>query len=223
MIVPCKTPVYSESAGHLCDLQAKLADLNSVNEIFDPSQVDRFFSLPKPARQAVIQDNRLTNYGVVRMELLEHLYARMYHQRIHEPDESKWRLRMMFNMGVISAQHEDDGHSHLNGDQSPQVQLRVKERLTGKETLLPDKFDYVFVATGYSRSTHEEMLRPLLTWFADGESYGRPKTERDYSVKFREGVITNDAGVWLQGCCEESHGVSQLPTHETSRLTFSHS
>ncbi len=35
---------------------------------------------------------------------------------------------------------------------------------------------------------------------------------RDYKVKFAPGAVADDAGVWLQGCCEGTHGVSEQST-----------
>ncbi len=31
---------------------------------------------------------------------------------------------------------------------------------------------------------------------------------RDYSVKFEPGSVHEDAGIWLQGCNESTHGLS---------------
>ncbi|KAG7144034.1 hypothetical protein HYQ46_007242 [Verticillium longisporum] len=31
---------------------------------------------------------------------------------------------------------------------------------------------------------------------------------RDYKVRYAPGAIAPDAGVWLQGCCEATHGLS---------------
>lgn len=117
---------------------------------------------------------------------------------------------MLFDRSVVSAEPVDEG-SHKGEDEgSTKVQLRVKEGLIENETVLSEKFDHIFVATGYSRSVHEDVLRPLISCFQHGENYGRPQAERDYSIKFRDGIITKDAGIWLQGCCEESHGVSSM-------------
>jgi L-ornithine N5-oxygenase len=45
-----------------------------VNEIFDPDRVDTLYSLSPPVREASILEDRMTNYSVVRINLLEDLY-----------------------------------------------------------------------------------------------------------------------------------------------------
>lgn len=87
--------------------------------------------------------------------------------------------------------------------------------------------DLVIAATGYQRNAHVGMLKgawnllPKATpgglEFSKGISGWNVETElgerkiavgRDYKVKFAPGSVANDAGVWLQGCCEGTHGVS---------------
>jgi L-ornithine N5-oxygenase len=76
----------------------------------------------------------------------------------------------------------------------------------GNEDLLVDA---VFVATGYERNAHEGMLiktRGLLTETA--QELKKFPVRRDYKVAFDENKVAANAGVWLQGCNESTHGVS---------------
>jgi L-ornithine N5-oxygenase len=210
MIALCKVTFSTTSLSFslLIDLLTQSLLPFSVNEMFDHSQVDGFFSLPTPTRRAIIQENRLTNYGVVRIDLLEHLYSRMYSQRIHEPDESQWRLNFVFNKEVVAVNVKETSSASDTNIRAGPVQLQLRDVRSGEELVSPESFDLVLVATGYSRHGHERMLQPLNGLFADGENGDRPKSERDYRVRFREGAVSKDAGIWLQGCYEESHGVS---------------
>ena len=115
---------------------------------------------------------------------------------------------MIFNQEIVAADVKEEASDDGNNGCLGRIQLRVREGLTGVEIPCPESFDFVFVATGYSQSAHEAILRPLARWFANGERHGLPQTERDYRIKFHEGIVSREAGVWLQGCCEESHGVS---------------
>lgn len=133
----------------------------------------------------------------------------MYHQRITQPDESQWRLRMTFNKEITAADIEEATAEDENNQQRGNVQLQARDSLAGEEMTWPEKFHFVFVATGYSVSAHQAMLRPLRRLFVEGETCGFPETERNYRVKFHKDVVRRDAGIWLQGCCEQSHGVSQ--------------
>lgn len=71
--------------------------------------------------------------------------------------------------------------------------------------------DYVFTATGYLRNAHENMLsevKNLLPTSAQIE--GKFRVGRDYRVSFEQGKVDENAGVWLQGCNEGTHGVSLI-------------
>ena len=39
------------------------------------------------------------------------------------------------------------------------------------------------------------------------------QVQRDYKINFTEKSVGEDAGVWLQGCCETTHGVSIVPSY----------
>lgn len=165
-----------------------------VNEIFDPDQVDEFYDLPDEAQKETLERNKATNYGVVRPELLHRLYELMYHQRLHEPDESKWQHKIVPHREVIGyAKH---------GDEKARLKLR---NTTNGDTFLSDTaFNLIIVATGYVRNAHESMLestRHLL-------KTGKYDVGRDYRVKYRKDAVADDCGVWLQGCCQDSHGLS---------------
>jgi L-ornithine N5-oxygenase len=166
----------------------------SVNEIFDPDRVDGIYAQDPSERAAAIALDRGTNYGVVRLSLLEHLYEKMYMQRLHNSDETKWRCRIIPHRTVISASQSSTsgvilrlGESNQNG--------RIEEDL---------EVDYVFTATGYMRNAHEDMLDQLSELLPQREF----KVGRDYRVAFDGSKVDRSAGVWLQGCNEGTHGVS---------------
>ncbi|KAK1063796.1 L-ornithine N(5)-monooxygenase, partial [Friedmanniomyces endolithicus] len=69
--------------------------------------------------------------------------------------------------------------------------------------------DLVVVASGYRRDAHEDLLKGLRGLMPGGDSKGQTwQVRRDYSVEFSEGSVSEDAGVWLQGCNEQTHGLS---------------
>jgi L-ornithine N5-oxygenase len=68
--------------------------------------------------------------------------------------------------------------------------------------------DAVFVATGYHRDLHETLLKDARHLMPGGELEGAKwQVQRDYKINFTEKSVGDDAGVWLQGCCETTHGV----------------
>jgi len=177
----------------------------SVNEVFDPDRVDGIYSQDATERAAAIKLDRATNYGVVRLELLEHLYEKQYMQRLRNPDEKQWRCQILPNRVVTSAKQSADSSLLLNlglptGSQQEQD---VEEQV---------EVDYLFTATGYRRNAHEDMLRGISELLPEElAKEGKFPVARDYHVLWDEEKVDRDAGVWLQGCNEVTHGVS--PPH----------
>ncbi|KAG8527811.1 uncharacterized protein KY384_007965 [Bacidia gigantensis] len=193
------------------DLQSRLANTNItlytgkstlkpsddspfVNEVFDPDKVDTFYDLAPKIQQDTLKSNRSTNYGVVRPELLDKLYESMYHQRLHQADESKWQHRIIPWREVVGYAKQNDGT------------IRLKLRDTSNDTVIfgEPAFDLVFVATGYLRNAHETLLAPTQSLLETGSFV----VGRDYKVRYRRDEVNDNSGIWLQGCCEGSHGVS---------------
>lgn len=180
-----------------------------MNEIFDPDQVDPFYSQPENSRTTINSSNRGTNYGVVRLELLEHIYQTLYMQRIRSSNEDDWQHKILTHRIVIAVDSDiDDGlRLHIaQGDHNPNGLLYGQTEVS--EVL---DFDAVIVATGYLRDTHEMLLKPARHLLPGGDVEGKKwEVSRDYKVRFEQGTVSDDAGIFLQGCCESTHGVSLI-------------
>jgi L-ornithine N5-oxygenase len=61
------------------------------------------------------------------------------------------------------------------------------------------EFDGVVLATGYRRDGHQRLLEGLSLYLAGGE------VERSYRLPTQDWFFPN---IYLQGCCEASHGLS---------------
>lgn len=64
----------------------------------------------------------------------------------------------------------------------------------------------VIFGTGYERNVHEALLKPVKGVMRGG----RCEVGRDYAVVWGEGKVEDGVRVYLQGCCEQTHGVSLL-------------
>ena len=89
-------------------------------------------------------------------------------------------------------------------DPDSRLRLRMKDTGRGGVTTTDMGFDLVFVGTGYERNAHEAILKPSRSLLQEG----RFTVERNYRLRFRDGTVADDCGLWLQGCCQDTHGVS---------------
>jgi L-ornithine N5-monooxygenase len=165
--------------------------------------VDDFYNGLPGARSDALRADRSTNYSVVRLELLEQIYQDLYQQKIKQPDESQWQHRILPSREVITI---SCGNAKTGG----KLMLTIKNisplrspANTEQEIL---EVDAVLLATGYVRNAHEKLLESLAHLRPPASSCWRIR--RDYKVEMDEGKVVADAGIWLQGCNESTHGLS---------------
>lgn len=184
-----------------------------VNEIFNPDRVDPTFNRDATLRAAALKEDKGTNYGVVRLNLLERIYETLYIQRVRYGNsrdaEEQWPHRIMPYRLVTDVQGSPvikDGIRLRVHDSSP-LYLPDGPNAQEKEEVLD--VDAVFVATGYQRDLHETLLQDARHLMPGGNKEGaRWQVGRDYRMRFADEQVGDDAGVWLQGCCESTHGLS---------------
>lgn len=168
--------------------------------------MDDVYSQDPDIRADGLAFDRSTNYGVVRLELLEEIYSTLYSYRIQYPQESDWPQQILSHRTVTSM----DEHQSEDG---PGVKLHIQNDCGSyrahegcrKEFL---DVDLVVVASGYNRNAHEDMLQSLNHLKPTKDRSTHWKVNRDYSIDFEKGSVANDAGIWLQGCNETTHGLS---------------
>lgn len=184
-----------------------------VNEIFNPGRVDSTFARDPTLRATTLAEDKATNYGVVRLNLLEHIYETLYTQRVrygNSPEaEQHWPHRILPYRLVTNV---EDSPVRKGG-----MRLQVKDRSPLYLSDIPDvnektetlDVDAVFVATGYFRDLHETLLKDAQYLMPSGDLENAKWTvQRDYRVNFANEKVSDEAGVWLQGCCEKTHGLS---------------
>jgi len=184
-----------------------------VNEIFNPSRIDCTYNQPPKLRSTTLLEDKGTNYGVVRLNLLEHIYETLYMQRIRHgntpQEESLWPHRILPYRRVVDVEDSpvvaDGVRLHVNDSSA----VYFSEQGQGEERREVVDVDAVFVATGYFRDLHETLLKDARHLLPGGDLEGAKWTvQRDYRVRFEEKSVGEDVGVWLQGCCETTHGLS---------------
>ena len=150
--------------------------------------------------------DRGTNYGVVRLQLLEEIYSTLYSYRIQSSEERDWPQQILAHRTVT-------GMDEIESSNSPGVRLHVQNESGSYRAQENSKrefldVDLVVVASGYNRNAHEAMLEGL-NHLKPAKNRGTHwKVNRDYSIDFQENSVAADAGIWLQGCNEATHGLS---------------
>ncbi len=169
-----------------------------VNEVFNPEAVDTFFEQPEDFRSANLKKNKATNYSVVRLELLEHIYDQLYLQSIKQRDSSRWQHQLLPSREILEV---------LDNATCERVDLRLRNLdPQGNGHKEKESFDAVVVATGYQRDAHVDMLKHCQKINADPT--GRWQAGRNYGLQLDRSCIEDDTGIWLQGCNEDTHGLS---------------
>ncbi|PYH41868.1 lysine N(6)-hydroxylase/L-ornithine N(5)-oxygenase family protein [Aspergillus saccharolyticus JOP 1030-1] len=173
-----------------------------VNELFNPERIDRFYNLSAAERQRSLKADKATNYSVVRLELIEQIFDDMYTQRIQNPDETQWQHRILPGRKVTRVEH--------HGPQS-RMRIHIRAAKDGADSLIGDgkeilEVDALMVATGYNRNAHEQLLKNVQHLRPVGQDVWTPG--RDYRVEMDTSKVSSHAGIWLQGCNEKTHGLS---------------
>lgn len=142
---------------------------------------------PQDARRALLERYRDTNYAVVDRPLIEQIYEMLYLQRI----DGTPRHALLANSAIEAAVRTADGR----------IELTLRDRMSGATRI--ERFDALVLATGYRRDTHSALLEGLAPHL--GDALTRGDVTRDYLLATPEHFAPR---IYLQGCCEDSHGLS---------------
>jgi L-ornithine N5-oxygenase len=158
-----------------------------ANRVFDPSAVDEYFVAPDDVKRLILDYHGNTNYSVVDTDLIEELYRRVYREKVLGTE----RLKIHNVSRVVEVVQTHAG-----------VRATI-ESLTTREKAVLD-CDVLIYATGYRPADPLRLLGDL----AEGcrlDGAGRVGVGRDYSLMAGPEL---DAGIYLQGGTEHTHGIS---------------
>ncbi|PWC35919.1 lysine N(6)-hydroxylase/L-ornithine N(5)-oxygenase family protein [Azospirillum sp. TSO35-2] len=158
-----------------------------ANQVFDAGYTDYLYGLPPGEREALLRAFHNTNYAVVDPELIDAIYGILYQQKVERSD----RHRMLTRHDILAARAD------ARADSVAGVVLDLAGLDHGGRD--SRRYGAVVLATGYRRHIHRDLLRPMEPWLTDGE------VGRDYRLPTVPGCT---AGIYLQGCCEATHGLS---------------
>jgi L-ornithine N5-monooxygenase len=155
-----------------------------ANKIFDADYTGYLYGLSADERAALLRAFHNTNYAVVDPDLIDAIYAIFYQQKVAGAE----RHGMLTRREVVAATARPDGDG---------VTLALANLDDGSRE--ERRYDAVLLATGYRRRIHEALLQPMEPWLTGGE------VGRDYRLPTVPGC---SVGLYLQGCCEATHGLS---------------
>lgn len=160
-----------------------------------------------PLREESMNTDKATLYGVVSPELVEKIYENLYTHSLLLPPGGSPRYRILRYRTVTGFESSPSGTAVVRCKNATSLYEKSAEPLDEKL-----EFDAVILATGYTRDIHLNMLKPLerlLAQNAGANGGTKWSVAEDYAVSFDSAKVDrSQAGVWLQGCNEKTHGVS---------------
>jgi L-ornithine N5-monooxygenase len=158
-----------------------------ANEIYDPAAIDTYYDGSPPAKDAIWDYHRNTNFSVVDDDVIRDLYYRAY------DDEVSGSRRMnVINLSRVTRVQQSAGGA------------RVTLRSLAAGQIIDLDVDVVICATGYDPMMPDPLLAGLSQYCARDQE-GRYIVKRDYQL---ETSPEFHCGIYLQGGTEHSHGLS---------------
>jgi len=164
-----------------------------VNEIFNASFIDHIYSRSQEERSTLLREFWHTNYACPDLELIEEIFKVFYEQKV----TGDQRHRFLRRHEVMNANADDAGVNIGLHDLNEARRFR-------------NSYDLVVLATGYERAYHKRLLAPLAPYLGD------ITVNRTYRIETAPDFMP---GIFLQGACESSHGLSDTLLSVTSVRT----
>jgi L-ornithine N5-oxygenase len=162
-------------------------DSDFVNEIFFPQMVTFLYGLPETRRRSILREHNDTNYSAVDLDLIKAIYQALYERLI--VDDRRVTVQPFLELREVR--------------QAPSgVVAEFWSTAHERPELL--EADGVVLATGYVREKRHPLLRELDPYLVPDGGSGY-KVTRDYRLETRSGFAPQ---VFLQGFCEDTHGLS---------------
>jgi L-ornithine N5-oxygenase len=165
-----------------------------VNEVFNAEFTDYVFSRPEHERSSLMREFWHTNYAAPDLELIQQMFKVLYEQRVSR--ETRHRYLRLHE--VVAASAEPNG-------------IRLTLRDMDLSTTITQHYDAVVLATGYLRNDYQRILAPL------SKHVNGFEVDRQYRL-----IASPDftPGIFLQGACEASHGLSDTLLSVTAIRTM---
>lgn len=162
-------------------------DSHFVNEIFFPGMVDTLYELDPEVRRDVLATHMDTNYSAVDADLIKAIYEELYEREV--VGDTRVRIRTFLELRGLE-------------ERGGKVIARFHDRTRNREVV--EEADGAILATGFDRPRLHGLLAPLERWLLPAEGGGW-EISRNFRLRTVPGFRP---GVFLQGFCEATHGLS---------------
>ncbi|WBW72375.1 ornithine N5 monooxygenase [Schizosaccharomyces osmophilus] len=156
-----------------------------VNSLyFDSHNSHWWYNLPEQTRIQGLRNGHTTNYGVVKEELLEDMYREQYMQKLKYGKA----CHNFLNATYVDSVEQKQDH----------ILVTLASKLDGIEKKITQKFDVIYLATGYNHASYETILSPIFPHSHDiriAENYLVENTPSKNSRLFVIGISTYQHGI----------------------------
>lgn len=163
-------------------------DSEFVNQVFDHAFIDFVYNADHDLRSSIVREHQDTNYSVVDAELIRELYMLWYQEKV--TGQSRLRFHNFLRVQDIA-------------DDAEAVRLHCRSLSDDRDMVL--QADAVVLATGYNYPNPPAILDGVRHFLRRDENQAYPRVSRHYRVDTDTRL---EAGIYLQGCNEHTHGLS---------------
>lgn len=156
-----------------------------VNEIFNADFTDHMFTRPAAERAALLDEFWQTNYAAPDRSLVERIFNVFYEQKVSGTSQH----RLLRHHELVDTRAD-----------AQELTLSLLDHETGRRGEVA--YDAVVLATGYARDRHQHLLAALAPHLETRDDFA---VDREYRLRLKPGCRSM---VFLQGACEDSHGLS---------------
>ncbi|MEM8961638.1 MAG: SidA/IucD/PvdA family monooxygenase [Acidobacteriota bacterium] len=159
-----------------------------TNSVFFPSWTDYYYDLAPERRREFFDIIKDVNYAVIDEPLIHRIYTELYRQKV--AGDVRGEIKPFMQLEKVEERNDKvvATYHHLMHDH--RVELEA---------------DRMILCSGYDWPKKHPVLAPLSEHLRDGDGGGW-RIGRDYRLDSDE---TLAAGIYLQGYCEDTHGISE--------------
>lgn len=158
-----------------------------VNAMYHQESISTFYGKKREVKDTLLKELRNSNYSVIDSEILSEIYRKMYIDYLNG-------RRSLVIESLLQLHSIETNNKFIN--------LEFFDLSCNQIKIM--KADGIILATGYTNHTYKELFTEIDPYI-EKDQYGEYVISENYEIQ-TDDVLK--AQVYLQGCCEKSHGPS---------------